>query len=540
MLLRRLKSLRVIVALAVFAGLTAAFVDFRGAFPPQIGHWLASAQFVPSLVALVAGGYVAGAAVIILVVTLAAGRVYCSALCPLGILQDIIARVASWRPGKKQSLRHHAQPLTWLRQAVLWTSVGGVIVGWGGFTLAWLDPYSGYGRIASSLFRPLLALANNAAVRPAQAMGLTGLYRVEPHWAGVGMLLATLIAFVLLVALVAWRGRLYCNTICPVGTLLGMVARKAAFRLEIEKSACTKCAACLRICKAQCINLRSGAIDFSRCVACYDCIGACDHGGIGYISAWSRRKPGKEIASPLPAPTPTRAPEDPGRRAFIVGAATAIAVSIGAGARRDAAPQNHKRRRQRLGNGGSDNSRAICPPGSKSISRFLDHCTACQLCVSACPTHVLQPTWTLYGFAGLMKPRMDYSTAFCNYECRECAEVCPTGAITLLDLADKKLTQIGEAVFDESKCIVKVKGTDCAACSEHCPTKAVYTVPYGDNLRMPKVNRDLCIGCGGCEYACPAQPVKAITVSGRRHHGLAQKPVDKKIAPPPSSGDFPF
>jgi hypothetical protein len=52
-LLRRLKSLRVIVALAVFAGLTAAFVDFRGALPPQIGHWLASAQFVPSTVALV-------------------------------------------------------------------------------------------------------------------------------------------------------------------------------------------------------------------------------------------------------------------------------------------------------------------------------------------------------------------------------------------------------------------------------------------------------------------------------------------------------
>ena len=539
---RRLKLLRVVVALAMFAGLTAALVDFRGALPPRVGHWLAAAQFVPSLVALVTGTSLALGAVIILVATLAAGRVYCSAICPLGILQDILARVAAWIPGRRKPLRRYAPPFNWLRQAVFWAAVAGVAAGWAGFTLAVLDPYSNFGRIASGLFRPLLTLANNAIVGPANALGLTGLYRVEPHWADAWVLHLPVLLLVLLVVLVVWRGRLYCNTLCPVGTLLGWFARQAAFRLEIDKSACTKCAACLRVCKAQCIELRSGAIDFSRCVACYDCVAACDHDGIGYRLAWRRRRP--TPASKLADPAVPGAVPDPARRAFIVGAATAIAVSLGAGARLRAAPPAPDHHRPESGDdrraGAGDYLRVVCPPGSGSIDRFLDRCTACQLCVSACLTHVLQPTWADYGFAGLMKPRMDYTTAFCNYDCRICGEVCPSGAITLLDLAEKQVTQIGEAHFDEKKCIVAVKGTDCAACSEHCPTKAVYTIPYGDNLRLPTVNRDLCIGCGACEYACPVRPEKAITVSGRRRHGRATRRVEQQAAPPNPAGDFPF
>jgi ferredoxin len=139
-----------------------------------------------------------------------------------------------------------------------------------------------------------------------------------------------------------------------------------------------------------------------------------------------------------------------------------------------------------------------------------------------------------------MKPRLEYSAAFCNFECRRCGEVCPDGAISLLALADKQLTQIGEAHFDQKKCIVVVKGTDCAACSEHCPTKAVHTIPYGDNLRLPEVTRDLCIGCGACEYACPVLPEKAIVVAGHRRHGRARKPVETKAAAPTPAGDFPF
>jgi ferredoxin len=145
-----------------------------------------------------------------------------------------------------------------------------------------------------------------------------------------------------------------------------------------------------------------------------------------------------------------------------------------------------------------------------------------------------------YGVIGLMKPRLDYSAAFCNFDCRRCAEVCPDGAITRLGLADKQVTRLGLARLDLEKCIVKTKGTDCAACSEHCPTKAVDTVPSGENLRLPQVNDELCIGCGACEYACPARPEKAILVAGHRRHERAVRRIEGKARDPRTRNDFPF
>jgi ferredoxin len=323
--------------------------------------------------------------------------------------------------------------------------------------------------------------------------------------------------------------------------LLGWLAQRAAFRLTIDRGVCQKCVACLQVCKSQCINLRTGTIDASRCVGCFNCLGACDHGGIGYRLAWRRKT---RPSAPTGATAACRALPDPHRRAFLTGTATALAVSLGAGLRLSAQDPSAPERPQSGDAGGGENpdehTTAICPPGAASIDRFLDRCTACHLCLGACPTQVLTPAFLEYGVSGLMKPRMEYSAAFCNFDCRRCGEVCPTGAITLLDLADKQLTQLGDARFDQKKCIVVVKGTDCAACSEHCPTKAVHTIPYGDNLRLPEVTRDLCIGCGACEYACPVQPEKAIVVAGHRRHGRARKPVETKAAAPAATGDFPF
>ena len=105
----------------------------------------------------------------------------------------------------------------------------------------------------------------------------------------------------------------------------------------------------------------------------------------------------------------------------------------------------------------------------------------------------------------------------------DAVEVCPDGAIDVLDVATKHLTKIGEARLFIDQCVVVTNSTDCAACSEHCPTKAVFTIPYGNNLRLPSLNGDLCIGCGACENVCPAKPDKAIVVTGWRKHGWAKK-----------------
>jgi ferredoxin len=526
-----LKWLRIAVALVVFAALTAAFVDFRELIPWKIGHWLGEIQFVPSLVALLTGASLSLACIIIAIVTLAVGRIYCSAICPLGILQDAVIRLTKW--GKRKSRpAPFARPQTWLRQIFLWATIIPVVAGGGGFALALLDPYSNFGRMASDIFRPLVTLANNALVGPANRMGWHGLFRVTPAWVGLGALTVPVFVLLLVVVLVVLGGRLYCNTVCPVGTLLGWLSKHAAFRLQIDQSACRKCAACMKACKAQCIDLHSSSIDFSRCVACYNCVDVCEEHGIGYHFAWARKTP---ISTPAPQAAPD-AVHDPQRRAFISKTMLGIAgtVSISRILLADEKLRDRKTK-------STENFPAvICPPGSSSIERFLDRCTACHLCISECPTSVLQPTFMEYGLLGIMKPRMDFNVAFCNFDCVQCGEVCPDGAIDLLDVATKHLVKIGEVHFYNDKCVVVTNGTDCSACSEHCPTKAVSTVPYGNNLRLPSLNDDLCTGCGACEHVCPVKPDKAIKVTGLREHRFAKKIIEPKATLPKSTGDFPF
>jgi ferredoxin len=259
---------------------------------------------------------------------------------------------------------------------------------------------------------------------------------------------------------------------------------------------------------------------------------ACDEHGINYHFAWARKKT-------IPTPALHTAPDaviDPQRRAFLSQAILGIAGTAGVSRALLAGEKPPARSAGETKN----LSPVICPPGSSNLEQFLDCCTACHLCISECPTSVLQPAFLENGLMGLMKPRMDYRVAFCNFDCRRCGEVCPAGAIDSLDLAAKHLAKIGETHFDRDKCVVVTNGTDCAACSEHCPTKAVSTVPYGNNLRLPLVKDELCIGCGACEYACPVKPDKAIKVTGLRTHGWAKKIVEPKATLPKSNGDFPF
>ncbi|MFI5336374.1 MAG: 4Fe-4S binding protein [Opitutales bacterium] len=607
---RGLKFLRAALATAVLAGLAAAFLDFRAAMPPAAGHLLAAVQFLPSAVALVTGAGLSLACVVILAVTLLIGRVYCSVLCPLGIFQDAVARVAGWIRRRRPRLPYRPA-LTWVRQLFLWGTVAGLAAGWAGLTLSLLDPYSIFGRITSDLFRPVVTLANNALVGPIGQLGVESLVRVTPQWAGVGALAVPAAMLLVVAGLAAWRGRLYCNTICPVGTLLGWISARSALRLAIDLEACRKCGDCVRRCKAQCIDLRAGTIDHSRCVSCYNCLDACgeaairhratwwrprfpvqpepsqpsaavsssakprsrqagDHSGLArpdsgneggvhcpqcaglvagevkrvrdnalHLALWQQSGGQKSDRTDLTQPamdSSSSAPDVP-RRTFLATTAAALVATAGAGslfaATAKTAPAKPVSRNA---------SPVICPPGSESVGQYLDRCTACHLCVSACPTHVLQPAFWEYGLPGLMKPRLDYAAAFCNFDCQRCAEVCPDGAISLTKLAEKQVTRIGLAQFNQEKCIVVVSHTDCAACSEHCPTKAVDTVPYGRNLRLPQVTDSLCIGCGACEYACPAKPQKAITVSGRYRHEQAVRRREEKAKDPRAGqgGDFPF
>ena len=538
------KYTRATLGIVVLALLAAAFVDFRGLVDEELSHALASVQFVPAAVSLATGASVTVAALVILAATLAFGRVYCSVLCPLGLFQDAVARLSGWLRLKPKLLRY-TKPATWVRQTFLWATVAGIAAGWAGLTLALLDPYSIFGRIGSMLFRPVVTVVNNWLVGPANAAGIDTLYRVTPQWAAAGALALPAAMLLLVAILSARRGRLYCNTVCPVGTLLGLFSARAAWRLEIDKDRCRKCGDCIRACKAQCIDLRTGTIDASRCVACYDCMSACGESGIHHQFHWkAAAKPagGTPPAAPKPQPlaTGSTAPQDESRRAFISGTAAALTAASGIGTLLLAQLSTSAADKKSDVSGIPSRPSPICPPGSGGVDRLLDRCTACQLCVSACTTHVLQPAFLEYGFAGIMKPRLDFTHAFCNFECNRCSEVCPDGAILPLALADKKITRLGVASIDYGKCVVKQNGTDCAACAEHCPTQAVSTVPYGDNLRLPTMHPELCIGCGACEYACPVRPTRAITVQAHAVHSRAERKLEAPAAAPTPAGDIPF
>ncbi len=602
------KHLRVVAALLLMAGLTAALVDFRELMPVRAGHWLASVQVVPALLALLSGALVPALILAgLLLATLVAGRIYCSVLCPLGILQDVVSRLARLFRQRRKPLPF-AREQAWLRHGFVWGSVLAALAGWGTFALTLLDPYSNYGRFASTLFRPVLTWTNNQVVGLTEALGWTSVYRVDLPLPGLGALLFPAALLTLIVVLAALRGRLWCNTVCPVGTVLGWISKHAAFRIGIDSSSCTRCAQCIRSCKAQCIDLRAGQVDFSRCVACYNCVSVCDERGIGYKWSWGRRTgkgntlagtgnpataghaggttritPAKTTGALTGNDSTSTGPRNPERRkllrdsahGLIAGSGLALlarevrAQGSGTGTAEptaDAYPAEAPSPSTSSTVPGSQSaastttppaspasaqaqpaparpaSLGVTPPGSRSVPRFLARCTACQLCVSACPKHVLQPALFEYGLKGFMKPRLDFTASFCDYDCRACAEACPDGAIDLLPIEEKQLEQIGLARFYEDRCIVKVKGTDCAACSEHCPTKAVETIPFGVNLRLPQVNESLCIGCGACQFACPVLPEKAIIVTGLQQHGLAVRTQEKPSAPAPKAptGDFPF
>lgn len=165
------------------------------------------------------------------------------------------------------------------------------------------------------------------------------------------------------------------------------------------------------------------------------------------------------------------------------------------------------------------------PPGADSLAAFRKTCTACQLCVSQCPSGVLRPAFLENGITGFMQPVLLFGLhRFCDYECRKCIEICPNKALGRLSLAEKKLTRIGLVKLVIEECIVLKDNKACGACAEHCPTGALRMVPHKRELTKPEVvNRDACIGCGACESICPVRKL-AVYVERLDIHERAEKP----------------
>ena len=426
------KWFRYVRLIAAVLFLIAAGWAFSG-FGSRIAPFL-HVQFGPALVKC-AAAFSAGALAVVIgiaLVTLLFGRFYCSVFCPLGIFQDIIGFLG----------RQKGKPVPdfyFIRYAIAGIAYGLLLSGWSaGFLL--FDPYSNFGRIFA-------------------VFSIGGL-----------------IPLIVIVILAAWKKRIYCTAVCPVGTLLGLLAKIGLFRLAI-KDKCVKCKTCVKFCPAGCIELEKGVIDNERCIRCMNCISRCPLGCIGFVLP--KKKEGETDFS---------------RRKFLIGSGVLIA-GLAAGA---------VLAKTGLGKLAEFAKRfKILPPGAGDAARFASKCTACQLCTANCPQKIIVPAPGGDGPVSL-----DLSKGACRYDCNRCSQVCPTGAIVPLALKMKQKTRIAEAKFNPQKCLVFQEGVKCGKCAQACPTGAI-TLRRNGTPRPVKTA--LCIGCGACQAVCPV-PGKAMTV----------------------------
>lgn len=566
-----LRKIRITLAAICFVAVTLLFLDFTGTLHLWFG-WLAKIQFLPAVLAL---NFVV--IVILLVLTLLFGRIYCSVICPLGIFQDCVSNLSSRRKGKKARFSY-SKEIKWLRYGVLVLFVIALVAGLNAL-VALLAPYSAYGRMVQSLLAPVWQWGNNLLAWIAERQDSYAFVTKDVWLKSLPTLIVAAVTFVVVVAL-AWRnGRTYCNTICPVGTTLSFFSRFAMFRPVIDKSKCKSCHACERKCKAACIDVDNHKIDYSRCVDCFDCIDSCRLGALKYRFAWGRgvgsgstgaktpqnapvgskmtsdgSKNGQNRSSAAPTPVAEGSPTaevtdngkgvstidatssvaepveatDKGRRAFLVGGAAVIGGSLLSSIPMRAEEEEIKDKKRDGGfaevlpKKAPNRKTPITPFGSESVEKFYKHCTACQLCVTVCPNNVLRPSSRL---EHLMQPEMSFEKGYCRPECVKCSEVCPAGAILKITPEEKTEWKVGTAGVDYDLCVVNRDGVSCGNCAHHCPVGAIRMVRKNPDdeksPRIPSVNEEKCIGCGACENLCPSRPISAITVNGYSvHHNV--------------------
>ena len=500
-----LRKIRITLAIITFTLVTLLLLGIGFQVNLWAG-WVAKIQFLPSLLAL---NYLM--LVVFIIVALLFGRIYCSVVCPLGIMQDIF----SWVGGKAKKNRFsYAKEHRWLRYGVLAVFIVCLIIGFAPVTTL-LAPYSAYGRIVNSLFKPFYDLLNNWLASIDASHSRYNFSEVQVWMRSVTTFVVALITLLAL-AVLAWKhGRSYCNSICPVGTILSFFSRFSLFRVRFDKSKCKNCGMCEKNCKAKAIDFKAGTVDYSRCVVCGDCLDKCKFDALRYTAKKGTPVSEKVETSAEASADAVDAP-DLGRRSFLIGAAMATATAAMA-------------QTQMKVDGGlaviedkvaPKRETAITPPGSISAKHMQRHCTACQLCVSSCPNNVLRPSTDLSKF---MQPTLSFERGYCRPECTRCSEVCPTGAIKPITREEKTAIHVGHAVWVKANCVPLTDGVSCGNCARHCPTGAIQMVEYATEkgtAMVPAIDENKCIGCGACEHLCPARPLSAIYVEGHTMHHL--------------------
>ena len=416
-----------------FVIILAAFIS---SFKPAA--YIMQFNFAPAFAKLIVNFSTITLAVVLVNILLAFafGRFYCSVFCPLGILQDIIGSVFRRKSGKTQNFYY-------IRYIVLAIVIASIFSGINAI-FRYVDPYSNFGNI------------------------ITGFV----HYKEAS--LYTFIPLVILIVLVVWKNRIFCTTVCPVGTILGLCSKFGLYRMYISPDICKNCGQCEKECPTGAIDSREMYLDNERCIRCMKCIAKCP--GQGILFGIQKTRAANTIRF------------EPSRRNFIAtGVVLVIAASILAKGK-DITKTVIE----------SFKNRPILPPGAGSPEDFAQKCTNCGLCIQHCKGNILK------------KPNADYETIHidfskgkCDYNCKNCSDICPTGAIKKMSLAEKQNIRIGLVKFDRNIC------SNCGQCANICPKGAIEF----KKGQEPVYNPAKCIGCGACQNICPVHAIEIVSIN---------------------------
>ncbi|MBW1916780.1 MAG: 4Fe-4S binding protein [Deltaproteobacteria bacterium] len=434
---------------------------------------------------------------LVVAMTLILGRFFCGWVCPLGTALDG-CRHLLFKDRLDQGV---AQRWRRVKYYLLLLLLAGALFS---VNLAGLfDPLCLLYRSLALVFYPAFGYGVESVALQTYRWGQPLTYVTEPLY---GFLKATVLPFqplvyllpfltlglfVLVVVLEALDRRFWCRALCPLGALYGLVARFAWLRRQ-PVNICPDCGDCQELCKMGAVgNDSTPRHQPAECQLCLTCLARCPQNRVSFVWGSKATKPAIDL----------------GRRQVVLALAAGVAmvpvVRLGSVARR---PEEY----------------LIRPPGAGSEAEFLARCVRCGQCMKVCPTNGLQPTLWEAGLDGLYTPRLVPRLGYCEYSCNLCSQVCPTGAIPALPLEVKKLSPLGTAFIDHSRCIVYTEGRDCLVCEEHCPVAPKAIIFHDGQIRdidgqlhtvkLPLVVTDRCIGCGICENKCPVGGAAAIRV----------------------------
>jgi len=450
---------------------------------------------------------------IILITTIFFGRFFCGWICPLGSINHMFSAFKSERKSRRginlvESNKYHRYQ-AWKYYIFFGLIALGLL---GSVQTGLFDPITIAGRSIGLVLIPALnaaltGIANFLSGSPVGFIALVGkgifavgsgtlIYFKQPHFQGIFWL--TLIFVAILVSNRVFT-RFWCRGLCPLGAFLGIMSRYSIFGLKKFQDKCTDCNLCLYHCQGGDDPHWNVPHRRAECHLCLNCQADCPEGALSF----GFQSKSKAYDS---APDLTR------RRAIVAGIAGLVAFPI-----------------IRSGDTFARKNQFIRPPGSLIEKDFLKRCIRCGQCMKICPTNALQPALLQSGWEGIFTPVLVAQIGYCEHYCTLCSQVCPTGAITRLELRAKigddltPPTRIGSAFFDKGRCLPWASGITCIVCEEWCPTspKAIWLeeteVIARDgtkkSIKLPHVNPDMCTGCGACEYACPVTGSPGIYVT---------------------------